>query len=118
MDTPEMIWGRALAVHKPEIDFWDPDEEKQENGFLRILSLIPTILMIGPSLLVVVVATDGGSGDSDADGTTDADDGGGTETGTPSDTASSKTSVATGWGAGFMRRRRSLTTASRAQAAG
>jgi len=63
MDTPEMIWGRALAVHKPEIDFWDPDEEKQENGFLRILSVIPTILMIGPVLLVVVVATDGGSGD-------------------------------------------------------
>ena len=63
MDTPEMIWGRALAVHKPEIDFWDDDEGKQENGFLRILSVIPTILMIGPVLLVVVVATDGGSGD-------------------------------------------------------
>ena len=63
MDTPEMIWGRALAVHKPEIDFWDDDEGKQENGFLRILSVIPTILMIGPALLVVVVATDGGSGD-------------------------------------------------------
>ena len=63
MDTPEMIWGRALAVHKPEIDFWEADEQKQENAFLRILSLIPTILMIGPVLLVVVVATDGGSGD-------------------------------------------------------
>jgi hypothetical protein len=63
MDTPEMIWSRALAVHKPEIDFWEADEQKQENAFLRILSLIPTILMIGPVLLVVVVATDGGSGD-------------------------------------------------------
>ena len=58
-----MIWGRALAVHKPEIDFWDADEQKQENVFLRILSVIPTILMIGPALLVVVVAIDGGSGD-------------------------------------------------------
>ena len=51
-----MIWGRALAVHKPEIDFWDADEQKQENVFLRILSVIPTILMIGPAFLVVVVA--------------------------------------------------------------
>ena len=56
MDTPEMIWGRALAVHKPEIDFWDADEQKQENVFLRILSVIPSILMIGPAFLVVVVA--------------------------------------------------------------
>ena len=56
MDTPEMIWGRALAVHKPEADFWDADEQKQENVFLRILSVIPTILMIGPAFLVVVVA--------------------------------------------------------------
>ena len=56
MDTPEMIWGRALAVHQPEVDFWDADEQKQENVFLRILSVIPTILMIGPAFLVVVVA--------------------------------------------------------------
>lgn len=63
MDTPEMIWGRALAVHQPEVDFWDADEEKQENGFLRILSLIPTIFFIAPMLLVVVGDTDGGSGD-------------------------------------------------------
>ena len=54
MDTPEMIWGRALAVHKPEIDFWD-DELKQEKKFSPIWSLFATILMIGPILLEIVL---------------------------------------------------------------
>ena len=55
MDTPEMIWGRALAVHKPEIDFWDDDELKEEKKFSPIWSLFATILMIGPILLEIVL---------------------------------------------------------------
>ena len=50
-----MIWGRALAVHKPEIDFWGPDEEKQEKKSSPIWSLFATILMIGPILLEIVL---------------------------------------------------------------
>jgi len=48
MDTPEMIWGRALAAHKPEVDFWGADEQMQENKFSLIWSLLSPILMIGP----------------------------------------------------------------------
>ncbi len=55
MDTPEMIWGRALAVHRPEIDFCDADEHAQEKKLSPIWSFFATILMIGPIVLEIVL---------------------------------------------------------------
>ena len=53
MDTPEMIWGRALAVHRPDILVLNSQPKKPGKKLHFILSILTPILTMGPMLLVV-----------------------------------------------------------------